>query len=378
MIVGVDARIPWATGRGWGRYTRELIAELAATPDLQLRVLLPESAREASWTAQLFDTATARAAFAPFDEVSPDGYVAAAGDMSIERQFNDLDVVHSPTRFVLPTEVRPLVATIHDIAPLSEPPFKPLYRAATLAALEFLRQERVELIAVSAFTSDELARYAGFDPEDVAVIHHGISDVFRPVPAVRRENFILYVGGAGANKNLDRAIAAISDLRQTHNIDLVMAGDSSRDEDELRRVLGPAQPRWIHLRGYVSDADLADLYRRARLCVMPSLHEGFGLPVLEAMACGTPLACSALPVFNEVASDAAVYFDATDVAAMLATIRHVLDNEAFANELVTKGCVRAQRFTWEEAARQTVGVYRRAMTRARRQPTASGTTSTRR
>lgn len=364
MIIGIDARIPIFTGRGWGRYTCEIVEALAATNQLELRVLLPKGTLATTLAERVRPRSNVEVAFAQFEPNSPDDYLEASGGITLEAVFGGVDLLHSPTRFILPTEIRPLVATVHDVAPLSDPPFKPGFRDATLRAIEYIRQHHVRLMTVSAFTRLELGTRAGLDVEAVVVVYPGVSDVFLATPKEGdppRENYLLYVGGAGPNKNLERLIASVRLVRATHPLDLLIAGDRSWDHEELRRALGPGVPPWIRLSGYVTDDELAGLYRKAAVCVCPSLHEGFGLPVLEAMACGTPLACSRIPVLEEVARDAAVYFDPLVIEDIAAIVRSLLEDRRLSSELASRGRVRARRFTWAQTARETIDVYRQAL-----------------
>jgi glycosyltransferase involved in cell wall biosynthesis len=141
----------------------------------------------------------------------------------------------------------------------------------------------------------------------------------------------------------------------------VIAGDRSWDREELGHALGADVPSWIWPSGYVTDRQLAGFYRHAAVCVVPSLHEGFGLPVLEAMACGTPVACSRIPVFEEVAGDTATYFDPLVIEEMAASVASLLNDRTQAHDLAARACARAETFTWEETARKTIAVYRRAL-----------------
>ena len=366
MVVGIDARIPIFTGRGWGRYTCEIIEALAASEEMELRVLLPRGSLASALAERLSPGRKIQIAFADYQPSSPDDYREAAGGIKLEAVLGRVDLVHSPTRFILPTDIRRLVATVHDIAPLSDPPFKPKYRDATLQAIDFIRERGVRVMTVSEFTRQELKLRGGLDVEDVAVVHHGVSDVFlatQDEEDAPRANYLLYVGGAGPNKNLERLIAAVRRLRESHQIELVIAGDRSWDHEELRSALGAATPEWIRLRGYVSDEELAGFYRNAAVCVFPSLHEGFGLPVLEAMACGTPLACSRIPVLEEVAVNAAAYFDPLSVEDIAIAIRSLLKGGRLASELVSRGRARAREFTWAKTAKKTIEVYRAALER---------------
>lgn len=364
MIVGIDARIPIFTGRGWGRYTCEIIEALAATETLELRVLLPRGTLANALVERLRLRRNVRVAFADYEPSSPDDYAEAAGGIKLEAVLGRVDLLHSPTRFILPTDIRPLVATVHDVAPLSDPPFKPKYRDATLRAIDFIRKHRVRVMTVSEFTRQELRARAGLDVKDVIVVHHGVSDVFLATQDEEdavRANYLLYVGGAGPNKNLERLIAAVRVLRKSHPIELVIAGDRSWDHEELRSALGAAAPQWIRLSGYVTDEELAGFYRNAAVCVFPSLHEGFGLPVLEAMACGTPLACSRIPVLEEVARNAAAYFDPLAVEDIAIAVRSLLEDRRLRSSLVARGRARAREFTWAKTAQKTIQVYRKAL-----------------
>jgi glycosyltransferase involved in cell wall biosynthesis len=340
------------------------VAALAATNELELRVLLPDASLGHALAERVRPCRNVEIAFARFAPASPDDYGRAAGGITLEGALGRVDLLHSPTRFILPTDVRPLVATVHDVAPLADPPFKPQYRDATLRAIQYIRAHRVRLLTVSEFTRRELRTRAGLDVTDVAVVHSGVSEVFLAAPKAddaRGDPYLLYVGGAGPNKNLDRLLAAVRRLRESAPVDLVMAGDRTWDHEELRGALGDRPPSWLRLTGYVTDAELADLYRNAAACVCPSLHEGFGLPVLEAMACGTPLACSRIPVLEEVAGDAAAYFDPRSVEDMAAVVSALLRDRRAGSERAARGRARARTFTWARTARQTIDVYRRAL-----------------
>jgi glycosyltransferase involved in cell wall biosynthesis len=364
VIVGIDARVPIFTGRGWGRYTCEIIEALAATAKIGLRVLLPSGALANALAERVQPRRNVQVAFTHFQPSSPNEYWEAASGIKFEAILGRVDVLHSPTRFILPTDIRPLVATVHDVAPLSDPPFKPKYRAATLRAIEYIRKHHVRLITVSEFTRQELKTRAGLDVEDVVVVHHGVSDVFLATPEEQdrpRDTYLLYVGGAGPNKNLKRLTASVRLLREGYRRDLVIVGDRSWDKEELRRAVGATPPAWVRLSGYVTDHELAQFYRKAAVCVFPALHEGFGLPVIEAMACGTPLACSRIPVLEEVAGNAAAYFDPLAVKDIARAVRSLLEDRDLCSELASRGRLRAQEFTWAKTARKTIKVYRKVL-----------------
>ena len=197
------------------------------------------------------------------------------------------------------------------------------------------------VIAVSEFTKAEAVELLGVDPGRVRVIPHGVASPFEPYGPAAGGRYALAVGTLEPRKNLARAVLA-----------------AERAGVELR-VVGP--PGWggvdIDTVGFVDDDELARLYRGAECLVYPSLYEGFGLPVLEAMACGIPVVTSATGATAEVAGDAAVLVDPLDVDAIAAGIREAIERR---EELRAAGLERASQFTWENAARQTVEVYREA------------------
>lgn len=160
---------------------------------------------------------------------------------------------------------------------------------------------------------------------------------------------VLCVSAALAHKNLPRLIEAFGALADLGDTRLVIAGHAGREQLELPEAV-------VHT-GWISDEDLEGLYGLATCCVYPSLHEGFGMPVLEAMARGVPLACSNATSLPEVAGDAAELFDPTDTAAIAAAMRRLLSDPGRASELVAAGTERATAFTWERCARKTIAVY---------------------
>jgi glycosyltransferase involved in cell wall biosynthesis len=164
------------------------------------------------------------------------------------------------------------------------------------------------------------------------------------------------VGGAGPNKNLLRLVEAVSLLRRSRSdVRLVLAGARAWGYDQLYRHL--ARGSWIEQRGLVDEAALVDLYRDAALLALPSLHEGFGLPMLEAMALGAPVCCSRIPVLEEIGGEAAWYFDPRDPQDIAQALRQVLSSADLARELRMRGRERARRLTWRETALKTLAAY---------------------
>jgi glycosyltransferase involved in cell wall biosynthesis len=238
------------------------------------------------------------------------------------------------------------VVTIHDLSFAREPELMPRrarWVFKTVVRRSARRADRV--IAVSDRTRDDLVDLYAIPEEKIAVIPHGVDPAFGPGSG-DGEGYLLFVGAVQRRKDPRAALEAAQELRMP----LVVVGPEKEPSlaGELRRM-------GADLRGYVEKSELAWLYRGAACLVVPSRYEGFGLPVLEAMASGTPVVASPDPALVEVAGDAAVYADQGDLSG---AILHALDRR---RELRAAGLQRASQFTWAEAARRTVEVYREVL-----------------
>ena len=258
------------------------------------------------------------------------------------------DVVHYPLTVALPSVGRPSVTTLHDLQHRDLPQ---LFTRATrrYRALAYDRAARsADLVIVpSAFVRERAIALLGLDPARIVAIHHGVDHVrFRPASDAR-EPFLLYPARPWPHKNHARLLAALELLR--------------RASPELRLVLTGAGTETfagrpgVEARGAVPPEELVTLYRRASCLVFPSLYEGFGLPLLEAMACGTPVAAARASAIPEVCGDAAVLFDPADAAAIASGVAEALQRTP---ELGVLGLRQAATFTWERAAAAHESAYR--------------------
>jgi glycosyltransferase involved in cell wall biosynthesis len=230
------------------------------------------------------------------------------------------------------------------------------------------------IIAVSQATKDDLVRLYGLDPAKITVVHEAAAPHFAPASPAQiasararyslPDRYVLHVGTIEPRKNLDRLLEAVQRLRAGgEDVQLVIVGSKGwlyhsffQRLEEL--ALGDA----VRLPGYVPDVDLPAVYSGAGLVTVPSLYEGFGLPVLEAMACGAPVVCSNSSSLPEVGGDAARYFEPTDVVAMADAIQTVWRDQTLRGQMRQDGLARAARFSWARAAEETLAVYNQAIT----------------
>jgi glycosyltransferase involved in cell wall biosynthesis len=223
----------------------------------------------------------------------------------------------------------------------------------------------------SQCTKDDLVRHLAADPDEVTVVSRGVDPRFQParrldpVAALKRryrlpDRLILYVGTIEPRKNLPRLIGAYRRLREEgapHG--LVIAGGRGWLCDDVFEAAGRDGLReHVVFTGQVGEDDLLALYQSADVFAYPSLYEGFGLPVLEAMACGVPVVCSDRGSLPEAAGDAALLVDPTDEPAMAAALVRALHDDDLRREMTARGLRRAQEFTWDKVARNFLSVYR--------------------
>jgi glycosyltransferase involved in cell wall biosynthesis len=284
------------------------------------------------------------------------------------------------TNFVPPpTRTRRLVLTVHDLAFRRFPESAPMATRRWLTRLDRAVRQAAHVIVPSAATRRDLVDLYPVEPERVTVIHHGVDhDRFRPASPeeVRRVRhrygidgpYLLFVGGLEPRKNLPALLGAYATLPDDLRPALVLAGTSvpwnreGRDAlaDALRRLPAEVRARVV-LTGYVSDPDRAPLYTGAEGLAFPSRYEGFGFPVLEAMACGTPVVTSNVSSLPEVAGEDAVLVDPTDEGSIANGLRLVLEDGGLSDRLRRAGPKRAARFTWDDAARRTAAVLHAAV-----------------
>jgi glycosyltransferase involved in cell wall biosynthesis len=316
MRVGIDVSPLVQTRAGTARYVEHLLATLPELVPLRFggRSRLATALRDLWW----------------YPVALP---LAARG----------LDVLHCPT-FRAPLRARvPLVITVHDLAVLRHPgTFNQWSRHYSRLAVPRVARAARLVIAVSKFTQREVVELLGVPESRIRVIPNGVAPVFSAEGPAAEGDYLLAVGTLEPRKNLGAARQAARRI----GLPLRIVGERGWGRVDA--------DGWL---GRVPDERLAELMRGARCLVYPSLYEGFGLPVVEAMACGTPVVTSAGGATEEVAGGAAVLVDPLDPGAIAAGIEDAL---ARRDELRARGLERARAFTWSAAAAATAEVYREA------------------
>ena len=249
-----------------------------------------------------------------------------------------------------------IVSTFHDLFVLTAEYSSPEFRArfAQQARQAAARSHRI--IAVSAFTARQVEELLGVERERIRVIPHGVHLPTQTPPAERRERLILFAGAIQNRKNLARLIDAFEQCEPGWR--LLLAGSQGYGAASvLERIARSPRRSDIETPGYVSDAGLHDLLSRASIFAFPSLDEGFGIPVLEAMASGVPVLTSNRSALPEVAGDAALLADPLNTESITQALLALTADEALRADLVERGLRRAQQFPWKEAVRKTWDVY---------------------
>jgi glycosyltransferase involved in cell wall biosynthesis len=287
-----------------------------------------------------------------------------------------VDVIHAPA-YTAPLWSRiPVVVTIHDVSYERHPEWYP-YQRDGLRRMFYRRSARAaaHVITDSAFSASEIVAAYGIAREQITVAPLGVSDAFAPadhasdpLPAGIMSPFLLHVGDLHERRNLRIVVEALLDLKargQLYPVSLVLAGVDRGLGDHLRARLQNEGSDLVVCLDEVTDAQLVTLYRKAVALIYPSRYEGFGLPVLEAMASGTPVIASTAASIPEVLGDAGILVDPDDLQGWANAIYAILERRELRAKMRAAGLARAKAFTWARTASLTLDVYRQVAGRAR-------------
>ena len=292
-------------------------------------------------------------------------------NLSADSFTKEADIVHS-TDFVLPvSKSKPSIITIHDLAFRHFPTFYTWKNRTYMNSMAKFSAKRADkIIAVSQATKNDIIHFLNVDEKKIIIIPEGVDELFKPsseqkIKTVKKEyglpdEYIVTLGTLQPRKNLEALIDAFARLRKDKAIPhkLVVVGEEGWNNERLLTKLDRLDiAEDIVITGFIEDNQLPSLYSGATALVYPSLYEGFGLPVLEAMACGVPVACSNTSSLPEVAGEAALLFDPTDVDQIYSSMQELLSDDRLRNNLSEAGIKRARHFTWEKTAKQTLSLY---------------------
>jgi glycosyltransferase involved in cell wall biosynthesis len=275
----------------------------------------------------------------------------------LEKQ--DFDIFH-PTYYdpyFLNYLHKPLVITVHDLIYELFPEFFPV-SDQTAHQKGILISKADHIIAVSNKTKHDLIKHYGIDDSKISVIYHGVnkSDLTKVPDFKLPQRYLLYVGDRKGYKNFNFFIHSVSDILEKYELDLVCTGNVfTSEEKSLFETLNIFSRVHHH---YVSENDLNILYRNALALIFPSLYEGFGMPILEAFANNCPVVLADTACFNEIAEDAALYFDPKSKHEICSRIEKISNDRDIRQSLILKGLQRVKDFSWNITASKTLAVYK--------------------
>lgn len=365
-VIAIDYTPAYEQGAGIGRYVRELTAALAKLDhetDYRLFIagatdLPPALAENFTWKPT---------------NISPKWLARiwhrAHMSIPVEVITGEIDLYHA-TDFVLPP-TRPktiTVLTVHDLSFVRVPEAaSPRLKAYLDKVVPRSVQRADHILADSQATKDDLIALYGVAEDKVTVLLSGVDARFAPAnnPSVRQKYgigerpYLFSVGTVQPRKNYSRAIHALARLREKgHDLNFVIAGGKGWLEDPIYETIRAAgMGEYVKMIGFADDADLPALYSHAECTVFPSLYEGFGFPVLESMACGTPVVTSMVSSLPEVAGDAALMIDPLDLDALTDAIQQILEDSQLKQRLIQAGFRQAAQLSWEKSAQQLHKFY---------------------
>ena len=362
MKIGIDCRLHYYNRTGIGRYIRNLVQEFphCAAADVELILFQSRREREALMQAPAIRRRTV---------LTPAHHRWERWLLAAEIGLSNVDVLHSPDHVAPHRRGWQSVVSILDLTFLAHPETHSPESLRYYAQIFRTLRHAAKVITISDFTRHEVLNRVSIAPERVETVPLAADPAYYPRPQtacarLRRRleiphPYFLVVGTIEARKNLERLITAYASLPRRDRPHLVFAGGRGYQyERVLEAVQAYRVEDQVRFLGHVDDADLPLLYSGAFCLLYPSRYEGFGLPILEAMACGCPVITSNCGSMAEVAGDAAVLVDPLSTESLAAGIAALMEQPALRDDLVAKGFARARQFSWRTTAEKTLAVYR--------------------
>jgi glycosyltransferase involved in cell wall biosynthesis len=359
----IDAR--WTAG-GIGTYTKQLLAGICQSPN-GFDVLAIARQRDAQLVAQ----------WCPRVKIVNTSTYTFGEQLTIPWAAKGCELLHIPHYNAPLLHRGPLLVSILDLIHITDPVYSRGLRSWVYARpmLNLVARKAQHIVTISEYSKAQIVERLGVQSEKVTAIYCGVNGQFRCVDRTEayaavsealgiQEPYILFVGSLKPHKNISTLLQAFALLRKRRHIPqrLLVVGDDARWKSLLVEECS-----WLGIHEatdfvpYVSQELLPKVYAAAELLVMPSTIEGFGLPVLEAMACGTPVVCSRAASLPEVGGEAVMYFDPQSPEDLAEAIENVLSSKDLHESLRAKGLERAEQFTWGESTRKHVELYRRML-----------------
>ncbi len=387
MRIGIDLCC-WANRRGFGRFTRELVNALIEIDERNdYLCFVDQQTASSNEFPDKMNIVVASTDIPPTQAASASGHRSLRDLWALSRQVMkyDLDIFFFPavySYFPLLNRAKKIV-TLHDVIADHHPdkvfPSKKLM--LLWKAKQYLAIQQADLIlTVSEYSKKQISQYHKMPESRVQVIPEGPSQVFSALPrnqgmlqALRRYHlksdgrFLLYVGGISPHKNLKALIAAYHRLTKESgfsDVKLVLVGDYEKDSfySDYPSLKSYVEDLFLDGRviftGFIEDSELAYLYNAASALVFPSLEEGFGLPAVEAMTCGTPVVSSDRGSLPEIVGNAGRFFDPHNPEMMFKVIKEVISDDNLSDQMKQRGFAQSKKFTWETAAKKLISVFK--------------------
>lgn len=385
MKIGVDAST-WNNRRGFGRFTRELLEAVLAADKKNEYLFFADRETAASGELPDVETIVANTQISPMEAASAAGRRSVRDLWAMSRAVlrHKIDLFFFPAVYsYFPIFNRAkIIVTIHDV--IADRHSELVFPNAKLKMFWKLKQNMAIrqahlILTVSEHSKREIIEYFKLPESKVRVISEAARSVFQPISPndemtetlsryhlQPNEKFLLYVGGISPHKNLSVLVEAFSEIvsdMNFSNVKLILVGDYKDDPffsayPALKKQIDESGlSDKVIFTGFIEDSELANLYNAATLVVLPSLEEGFGLPAVEAMACGAPVAASNRGSLPEVLGAAGRFFDPTNGQNMAEVILQILADDAVQKEMSRAGLARAQKFLWNKAAADTLKIF---------------------
>jgi glycosyltransferase involved in cell wall biosynthesis len=374
MRIGIDASPILKERAGVGNYTYQLIKQLSRLDRVNQYVLFYCHHQDVRNRVMKLENPNFESKTVRFPIKIMKMFWASVRRPKVDRWVGKVDLYHSTAFYLNPTSSGKSILTIFDVNFLAMRKFT-LWSGRWHFApkmRDYTRRSH-NIITVSESSKREIIKYLNVPDEKISVIYGGYSDIFKPKAddrisgEVRKKynikgNYLLYVGTLEPRKNLLGLIRAYSQSRAKEDFILVLAGGRGWKYENIFKLVRKLKlENRIIFTGYVPENDLPGLYQDASLFVYPSFYEGFGLPPLEAMACGIPVVVSNTTSLPEVVGDAGVYVDPNDIEQIAFSIDTVLSDSELRRNLIQRGVERAKLFSWEKTAKETLELYKQVV-----------------